>query len=136
MENPKPHQDEDGFVKPNPRSRANKKQSKAQAGNNPEVQITPEGRDKTNQGAEAKKDTEKVQEFKEKTPNEPTDRPNNQKEQGSCTTPMEGEIRDDNTPMQDAEGEVEMTPSKVGIEDPELRDLVEREGIDLTNILE
>jgi hypothetical protein len=49
---------------------------------------------------------------------------------------MEREIRDDNTPMQDIEGEVEMTPIKVGTEDPELKDLVEREGIDLTNILE
>jgi hypothetical protein len=42
-ENPKPQQDEDGFVKPNPRSRANKKQSKAPAGNNPEVQNKMEG---------------------------------------------------------------------------------------------
>jgi hypothetical protein len=38
--------------------------------------------------------------------------------------------------MQEAEGDAEMTPSEVGTEDPELRDLVEREGIDLTNILE
>jgi hypothetical protein len=98
--------------------------------------ISPEGRDKTNQGVEAKKDTEKSQEVREQTPNKPTDRPNNQKEQGSSATPMEGEIRDDNTPMQDAEGEVEMTPSEVGTEDLELRDLVEREGIDLMNILE
>jgi hypothetical protein len=49
---------------------------------------------------------------------------------------MEGEIRDDNTPMQEADGDAEMTPSEVGTEDPDLRDLVEREGIDLTNILE
>jgi hypothetical protein len=60
MGNPKPQQDEDGFVKPNLRSRANKNQSKAQVGNNQEVWITLEGRDKTNQGAEAKKDTEKA----------------------------------------------------------------------------
>ena len=38
--------------------------------------------------------------------------------------------------MQEAEGEAEMTSSEVDIEDPELRDLVEREGIDLTNILD
>jgi hypothetical protein len=38
--------------------------------------------------------------------------------------------------MQEAEGEVEMTPNEVGTEDQELRDLVEREGIDLMNILE
>jgi hypothetical protein len=49
---------------------------------------------------------------------------------------MEGEIRDDNTPMQEAEGEAEMTPSEVGIEDTELGELDEREGIDLVNILE
>jgi hypothetical protein len=49
---------------------------------------------------------------------------------------MEGETRDDNTPMQEAEGDAEMTPSEVGTEDPDLRDLVEREGIDLPNILE
>ena len=29
-----------------------------------------------------------------------------------------------------------MTPSEVGTKDPDLRDLVEREGIDLPNILE
>jgi hypothetical protein len=33
-------------------------------------------------------------------------------------------------------GDSEMTPSKVGTEDPDLRDIVEREGIDLLNILE
>jgi hypothetical protein len=42
----------------------------------------------------------------------------------------------DNTPMQEAEGDAEMTPSEVGTEDPDLRDLVEREGIDIPNILE
>jgi hypothetical protein len=49
---------------------------------------------------------------------------------------MDGETKEDNTAMQDAEGDVEMTPSEVGIEDPDLRDLVEREGIDLPHILE
>jgi hypothetical protein len=29
-----------------------------------------------------------------------------------------------------------MTPSEVGMEDPDLRDIMEREGIDLSNILE
>jgi hypothetical protein len=38
--------------------------------------------------------------------------------------------------MQEAKGDAEMTPSKVGTEDPDLKDLVEREGIDLPNILE
>jgi len=49
---------------------------------------------------------------------------------------MEGEIRDENTPMKDTEGEVEMKLNKVGTKDLELRDLVEREGINLMNILE
>ena len=98
--------------------------------------MSPEGRDKTIQGLRAKKDAVTTQELREKTPNEPTDQPNNQKEKGIYATLMEGEIRDDNTPMQDTEGEVEMTPREVDTEDLELRDLVEREGIDLTNILE
>ena len=50
--------------------------------------------------------------------------------------PMEGGIRDENTTMKEVERDVEMTPSEVGIEDTELRELEEREGIDLTNILE
>jgi hypothetical protein len=66
MENPKPQQDEDGFVKPNPRSRANKKQSKSQAGNNPEVWNNPEGWDKTNKGAEADKDTKNLRKSENK----------------------------------------------------------------------
>jgi hypothetical protein len=38
--------------------------------------------------------------------------------------------------MQEANRDLEMTPSEVGTEDPDLRDIVEREGIDLPNILE
>jgi hypothetical protein len=49
---------------------------------------------------------------------------------------MDGEIREDKTPMQEEEGDVEMNPSEVGTEDLDLRYLVEREGIDLPNILE
>jgi hypothetical protein len=49
---------------------------------------------------------------------------------------MDGETKEDNTAMQDAEGDAEMTPSEVGTEYPDLRDLVEREGIDLPHILE
>jgi hypothetical protein len=37
---------------------------------------------------------------------------------------MDGETRDDNTLMQEAKGDAEMTPSEVGIEYPDLRDLV------------
>ena len=38
--------------------------------------------------------------------------------------------------MQEVEGDAEMIPSEVGTKDPDLRDLMEREGIDLPNILE
>jgi len=44
--------------------------------------------------------------------------------------------QDQNTPMHEGDGDFEMTPSEVGTEDPNLRDIVEREGIDLQNILE
>jgi hypothetical protein len=49
---------------------------------------------------------------------------------------MDGETRDTPTPMQEANGDAEMTPSKVGTEYLDLRDIVESEGIDLSNILE
>jgi hypothetical protein len=49
---------------------------------------------------------------------------------------MDEEIRDTPTPMQKPNIDTKMTPSEVGIEDPDLKDIVEREGIDLLNILE
>jgi hypothetical protein len=49
---------------------------------------------------------------------------------------MEGGNEDANTPMHEVDGDAEMTPSEVGTKDPDLRDIVEREGIDLPNILE
>jgi hypothetical protein len=49
---------------------------------------------------------------------------------------MAGGIEDANTPMQEASEDSEMTPSEVGMKDLDLRDIVEREGIDLSNILE
>jgi hypothetical protein len=54
----------------------------------------------------------------------------------SGATLMDGETKDQNTPMKEAEGDAEMTPSEVGTEDIDLKDFVEREGIDLPNILE
>jgi hypothetical protein len=48
---------------------------------------------------------------------------------------MDRETKDVNTPVQDGDGDAEMTPSEVGTKDPDLRDIVEREGIDLLNIL-
>jgi hypothetical protein len=38
--------------------------------------------------------------------------------------------------MQEANGDSDMTPREVGTEDLDLRDIIEREGIDLPNILE
>jgi hypothetical protein len=49
---------------------------------------------------------------------------------------VEGGIKDANTPMQEEDGDSEMTPIKVGIEDLDIRYIVEMEGIDLSNILE
>jgi len=49
---------------------------------------------------------------------------------------MDIETRDANTPMQEANIDMEMTPSEVGMEDPDLRDIGEREGTYLLNILE
>jgi hypothetical protein len=56
--------------------------------------------------------------------------------QGSSATLMDGETRDTPTPMQEADGYAEMTPSEVGTKYPDLRDIVKWEGIDLSNILE
>jgi hypothetical protein len=95
-----------------------------------------EGSDKTYKGEEGGKEKEKSKESKDQATNENTNNPSNQMEQGGSTTPMDEETRDANTPMQEKDGDVEMTPSEVGTEDPDLRDIVEREGIDLPNILE
>jgi hypothetical protein len=64
------------------------------------------------------------------------DTPSNKGEQGGSASPREGRNEDANTPMQKAYIDSEITPSEVGIEDPDLKDIVEREGIDLSNILE
>jgi BMFP domain-containing protein YqiC len=49
---------------------------------------------------------------------------------------MDEETRYANTPMQEAEGDVEMTLRDIGTKDLDIKDIVEREGIDLPNILE
>jgi hypothetical protein len=134
--NTKIQQDEDGFIKPNHRNRANKKPSKAPTGSNPKAKTRTEGWDKTNKGEEGGKEKAKAKEAKEQATNENTNSPSNKMEQGGSATPMDGETRDANTPMQEADGDAEMTPSEVGTEDPDLKDIVEREGIDLLNILE
>jgi hypothetical protein len=57
-------------------------------------------------------------------------------DQGGSATLMDGETRDANTPMQKADRDAKMTPSEIGMEDLDLGDIVEREGIYLSNILE
>ena len=92
--------------------------------------------DKTNKGEEGGKEKGKSKEAREQATNEKKDSPSNNMEKGGSKTPMDGETRDSNTPMQEADEDVEMTPSEVGMEDPDLRDIGEREGTYLLNILE
>jgi hypothetical protein len=49
---------------------------------------------------------------------------------------MGGETIYTTTPMQEVDRDIEMTPSEVGMKYIDLGDIVEREGIDLLNILE
>jgi hypothetical protein len=99
MKNTKTQQDEDGFVKPNHRNRANKKQSKGPIGRNPEVSTRPEGRDRANQGEEGGKEKTKARESREQETHENIDIPSNKREHGGSTSPMEGGNEDANTPM-------------------------------------
>jgi hypothetical protein len=135
-ESTKPQQDEDGFIKSNHRNRANKKPSKTPIGSSPEAKNRTEGWDKTNKGAEGGKESEKDQEAREQATNEPTDSPSKKTEQGGSANPMDRGTKYANTPMQEAYKDADMTPSEGGTEDPDLRDLVEREEIELPNILE
>jgi hypothetical protein len=95
-----------------------------------------EGRDKSNKGEEGGKEKKKAKETIDQETNEYTNSPRKKMGWGGSANPMDRETRDDNTPMQEADGDVEMTPSEVGTEDHDLRDIVEREWIDLLNILE
>jgi hypothetical protein len=56
VEKNKLQQDEDGFIKPNHRNRANKKQSKTPTGSNSEARNRTEGRDNTNKEEEGGKE--------------------------------------------------------------------------------
>jgi hypothetical protein len=103
---------------------------------NQEARTRTEGHDKTYKGEEGGKGKEKAKEVKGQATNENTNNPSSKMEQGASTTPMDGETRDANTPMQEADEDSEMTPSEVGTKYPNLRDIVEREGIDLLNIHE
>jgi hypothetical protein len=41
-----------------------------------------------------------------------------------------------NTPLHEWDGDSKMTPSEVGMEDSDIRDIMEREGINFQNILD
>jgi hypothetical protein len=73
VENTKLQQNEDGFIKPNHRNRANKKQSKTPTGRNLEARNKVEGRDKTNKEEEGGKEKTKDKEVREQATNEDTD---------------------------------------------------------------
>jgi hypothetical protein len=60
MENTKMQQDEDGFVKPNHRNRANKKQNKAPTERNLEARTRIRGWDRVNQVEEGGKENTKA----------------------------------------------------------------------------
>jgi hypothetical protein len=89
-----------------------------------------------NQGEEGGKEKTKSREAREQAIHENTYIPRNKRKQGGSTSHMEGGNEDANTPMKEADRDLEMTQSEVGTEDPHIRDIVEREGIDLPNILE
>jgi hypothetical protein len=123
-------------VKPNHKCKGNKRQGKAPTGSNPKARIRTEGRGRPNQGEEGGKEKMKAKEASEQANHEHKEIPINKGEQRGSASPMEGGNEDANTPMQEVDGYSEMTPSEVGTKDPDLRDIVEREGIDLLNILE
>jgi hypothetical protein len=78
----------------------------------------------------------KERETNEQEANKTTESQNSQGNHGHNKSTIEEGVGDTNTPMQEVDDDSEMTPSEVGTEDPDLRDIVEREGIDLPNILE
>jgi hypothetical protein len=98
VENTKLQQNEDGFIKPNHRNRANKKQSKTPTGRNLEARNKVEGRDKTNKEEEGGKEKTKDKEVREQATNEDTDSTRKGMGQGGSANPMEGETRDTPAP--------------------------------------
>jgi hypothetical protein len=80
VENTKPLQDEDDFVKPNHKSRGNKRHDNAPIGSNPEANIITKGRGRTNQGEEGGKENNKDKEESEKSTHENTKMPRNKGE--------------------------------------------------------
>jgi hypothetical protein len=123
-------------VRPNHKGKGNRRQGKPPTRSNPEARSRAEGRGNPNQGEEGGKERTKSRETGEHATHENIENPNNKGEPGGNASSMEGGNKDANTPMQEVDRDAEMTPSEVGTEDPDIRDIVEREGIDLPNILE
>jgi hypothetical protein len=78
--NTKLQQDENDFVKPNHKSRGNKRQGKAPIGSNLESSLRIEGRCKPNQGEEGGKEKTKCKEASEHATQENTENPRNKGE--------------------------------------------------------
>jgi hypothetical protein len=103
---------------------------------NLEARTRMEGCDKTYKGEEGGNEKAKDKEAKDQSISENTNNPSNKMQQGGSATPMDGETIDANTPMQEVDGDMEMKPSEVGMEDPNLGYIAKREVIDLPKILE
>jgi hypothetical protein len=123
-------------VKLNHKSRGNKRQGKAPTESNPEAKLRIEGKGRPNQGKEGGTEKMKDKDASEHATQENKKTQSNKREQVGSASPREGGNNDANAPMAEADRYSEMTPSEVGTKDPDLGDIVEREGIDLSNILE
>jgi hypothetical protein len=136
QEKTKQNQDEEGFVRPNYKGKGNRRQNKTPANSHPETKNSFEGLGNQTQVRETGQDRQGEREQEEKETNKTMEQQNLQETVGNDKVSTGEGSRDPNTPMHEGDGDSEMTPSEVGTEDPDLRDIVEREGIDLQNILE
>jgi hypothetical protein len=130
-------QDEEDFLRPNYKGKENRRQSKPSTFGNPQSRNKFEGLAE-NQTQDGEMGQEKQGE-REPGVKEENKAMENQHPQDT-TIIYKGSTGDRNTdtnsPMQEGDGDFEMTPNEVRIEDPYLRDIVEREGINLRNIME
>jgi hypothetical protein len=136
QEKKKQNQDEEVFVRPNYKGKGNQRQSKPPANSNPETKNSFEGLGNQTQVREMGQDRQGEREKEEKETNKTMEQQNLQETVDNDKVSTGEGTRDPNTPLHEGDGDSEMTPSEVGTEDPDLRDIIEREGIDLQNILE
>jgi hypothetical protein len=101
-------------VRPNHKSRGNKRQGNPPIGRNLEARNREEGRGIPNQGEEWAKEKMKSWETSEQETRKNTENPNNKGDLRGNTSPMEGGNEDANTPMKEVNEDAEMTPRKVG----------------------